>query len=96
MLQFTLLLLLAGFLGRQISGGHLTNTDELFTAERARELRFSGPEAVWDNFRPVLQKPPLQYWLTAGALALLPETRKGPRVCRRCSTRLAPRGWWGR
>ena len=72
LLALVLVALLAVVLGRQIPAGHLTNTDELFTAERARELRFSGPGAVWDNFRPVYHKPPLQYWLTAGALAVWP------------------------
>ena len=72
MVSLALAVLFAVALCRQLPAGHLTNTDELFTAERARELRFSGPGTVWDNFQPIFRKAPLQYWLTAGALALLP------------------------
>ena len=72
LLCLLLVAVLAIALGRQIPEGYLTNTDELFTAERARELQFSGPGTVWDNFQPLFRKAPLQYWLTAGTLALWP------------------------
>src|ERR1700694_2264534 len=52
------------WLGFEIQKGRLTNTDELVTAERSREMLLTGQWTVQFNFQPSLEKPPLQYWLT--------------------------------
>jgi 4-amino-4-deoxy-L-arabinose transferase-like glycosyltransferase len=60
-------LILVGFvvwLGIQIPKGILTNTDELLTAERSREMLLKTPWVVHFNFEKSFAKPPLQYWLT--------------------------------
>jgi len=46
------------------SEGILTNTDELLTAERSREMLLTTPWVVHFNFQRSFAKPPLQYWLT--------------------------------
>ena len=57
----------------QMGSGRLWHHDEILTAERAREMVVSGdPWAVRLNGRPNFQKPPVQYWLTAGLLRLFP------------------------
>jgi 4-amino-4-deoxy-L-arabinose transferase-like glycosyltransferase len=53
------------WLGIQIPNGILTNTDELLTAERSREMLLTTPWVVRFNFERSFAKPPLQYWLTA-------------------------------
>lgn len=46
--------------------------DEPHTAERSREMLLSGDFfSVRTNFEPQFKKPPLHYWLTAGALAVV-------------------------
>src|SRR5436189_2423345 len=60
-------LLIAGvaiWLGMKIPRGILTYQDELFTAERAREMLIMGRDSVYYNFQHSFAKPPLQYWLT--------------------------------
>jgi 4-amino-4-deoxy-L-arabinose transferase-like glycosyltransferase len=60
-------LIVIGFvvwLGIQIPQGILTNTDELLTAERSREMLLTTPWVVRFNFQKSFAKPPLQYWLT--------------------------------
>jgi 4-amino-4-deoxy-L-arabinose transferase-like glycosyltransferase len=52
------------WLGFEIQKGRLTNTDELVTAERSREMLLTHQWTVQFNFQPSLEKPPLQYWLT--------------------------------
>ena len=52
------------WLGLQIPKGILTNTDELLTAERSREMLLTTPWVVHFNFQKDFAKPPLQYWLT--------------------------------
>lgn len=52
------------WLGFKIPKGILTFQDELFTAERAREMVILGRDSVYYNFQPSFAKPPLQYWLT--------------------------------
>ena len=52
------------WLALEIPKGTLVATDELLTAERAREMLSSGPWLVHFNFKPSFEKPPLQYWLT--------------------------------
>ncbi|MBO0696657.1 MAG: hypothetical protein J2P56_11240, partial [Verrucomicrobia bacterium] len=59
------------WLGFQIPRGILTNTDELLTAERSREMLLTTPWVVHFNFERSFQKPPLQYWLTALTLPRL-------------------------
>lgn len=50
----------------------LLHTDEQLTAERSREfLLHKNPFVVTENFQPVFNKPPLQYWLTAPLVWLL-------------------------
>jgi hypothetical protein len=60
-------LIVLGFvvwLGIQVPKGILTNTDELLTAERSREMLLTTPWVVHFNFEKSFAKPPLQYWLT--------------------------------
>jgi len=52
------------WLAIQIPKGILTNTDELLTAERSREMLLTTPWVVHFNFQKDFAKPPLQYWLT--------------------------------
>src|SRR5690348_7719930 len=52
------------WLAIQIPKGILTNTDELLTAERSREMLLTTPWVVHFNFKKSFAKPPLQYWLT--------------------------------
>ena len=59
------------WLGLKIPRGILTYPDELFTAERAREMLILGRGTVHYNFVPSFAKPPLQYWLTSFSLPLL-------------------------
>jgi 4-amino-4-deoxy-L-arabinose transferase-like glycosyltransferase len=49
----------------EIRKGTLTNTDELLTAERTREMLLLGRSSVHLNFQLSFAKPPLQYWLTS-------------------------------
>lgn len=60
----TIILFVAIWLGLKIPQGILTFQDELFTAERAREMVILGCDSVYYNFQPSFAKPPLQYWLT--------------------------------
>jgi 4-amino-4-deoxy-L-arabinose transferase-like glycosyltransferase len=53
------------WLGFQVRTGLLTNTDELATAERSREMLLLGRTVVHYNLQPSFTKPPLQYWLTS-------------------------------
>jgi len=60
-------LIIVGFvawLAFEIPKGILTNTDELLTAERSREMLLTTPWVVHFNFEKSFAKPPLQYWLT--------------------------------
>ena len=52
------------WLGLKIPQGILAYPDELFTAERAREMVIKSRDTVYFNFQPSFYKPPLQYWLT--------------------------------
>jgi 4-amino-4-deoxy-L-arabinose transferase-like glycosyltransferase len=55
-----------GWLATEIPQGTLSlHPDELFTAERSREMLLFGRSEVHFNFRSSFQKPPLQYWLTS-------------------------------
>jgi 4-amino-4-deoxy-L-arabinose transferase-like glycosyltransferase len=66
-LLFVLLLL------PKIGSGTLWHHDELLTANRSRELLVRGdPFAVTLNFAPSVKKPPLQFWLCALLLRMLP------------------------
>lgn len=65
-----LILGVAVWLALEIPRGILTNSDELFTAERSREMLLLGPWQVHLNFQPSYSKPPLQYWLTALTLSI--------------------------
>jgi len=55
----------------EIPKGILTNTDELLTAERSREMLLTTPWVVHFNFQKDFAKPPLQYWLTTLTLQRL-------------------------
>jgi 4-amino-4-deoxy-L-arabinose transferase-like glycosyltransferase len=57
------------WLASQTGKNLLTNTDELNTAERSREMLLRGYGAVHDNFAISVAKPPLQYWLTGFTLS---------------------------
>jgi 4-amino-4-deoxy-L-arabinose transferase-like glycosyltransferase len=57
------------WLAFQIPKGILTNTDELLTAERTREMLLTNPWVVHFNFQRSFEKPPLQYWLTTLTLS---------------------------
>ena len=65
------ILCVLGWLGFEIPRGILTNTDELFTAERTREMLDAEPWVVHYNFQRSFEKPPLQYWLTTLTLPRL-------------------------
>jgi 4-amino-4-deoxy-L-arabinose transferase-like glycosyltransferase len=52
------------WLAIEIPKGILTDTDEMLTAERSREMRLTTPWVVHYNFQKSFAKPPLQYWLT--------------------------------
>lgn len=54
----------AVWLACKIPNGILTYPDELFTAERSREMLMAGRGSVHFNFHRTFAKPPLQYWLT--------------------------------
>lgn len=64
-----LVIILAVWLSLRAGRELITNTDELLSAERSREMTLLGPWAVHLNFKPSFAKPPLQYWLTAPLLA---------------------------
>jgi 4-amino-4-deoxy-L-arabinose transferase-like glycosyltransferase len=53
----------------EIPKGMLTTGDELFTAERSREMLLLGRSQVHQNFQSSYAKPPLQYWLTTLTLS---------------------------
>jgi len=55
----------------EIPKGILTDTDELLTAERSREMLLTTPWVVHFNFHRSFAKPPLQYWLTMLTLSRL-------------------------
>ncbi len=59
------------WLAIEIPKGILTNTDELLTAERSREMLLTTPWVVHFNFQKDFAKPPLQYWLTTLTLQRL-------------------------
>ena len=55
----------AVWLGLEAPRGMVFGTDELLTAERAREVLMTEPWVLHYNFRRTFEKPPLQYWLTS-------------------------------
>ena len=68
------------WLGFEIQKGRLTNTDELVTAERSREMLLTHQWIVQFNFRPSLEKPPLQYWLTTLTLPRMGQREAAVRI----------------
>lgn len=55
--------------------------DEPHTGERSREMLVTGDFlSVRTNFTPQFKKPPLHYWLTAGALALMDDRMAAARL----------------
>src|SRR5438067_379547 len=64
----------------EISRGNLTNTDELLTAERSREMLLLGRSSVHLNFKPSFAKPPLQYWLTTLTLGKIDHREVAVRI----------------
>jgi 4-amino-4-deoxy-L-arabinose transferase-like glycosyltransferase len=75
--------LIAGMMALQlleISRGNLTNTDELLTAERSREMLLLGRSSVHLNFEPSFAKPPLQYWLTTLTLGKIDHREVAVRI----------------
>src|ERR1700736_77836 len=63
-----IILAFAVWLGLEAPRGILSGTDELLTAERAREMLMTEPWVVQYNFDRSFEKPPLQYWLTGFTL----------------------------
>ncbi len=59
-----IILCFISWLAIEIPKGILTDTDELLTAERSREMLLTTPWVVHFNFQKSFAKPPLQYWLT--------------------------------
>jgi len=59
-----IILVFSVWLALEIPKGTLTQTDELLTAERTREMLMTEPWVVHYNFNRSFEKPPLQYWLT--------------------------------
>ncbi|MEP7015778.1 MAG: phospholipid carrier-dependent glycosyltransferase [Verrucomicrobiota bacterium] len=77
----SLLILAVGiWLGTRIPRGILTFQDELFTAERAREMLIQGRDSVYFNFEHSFAKPPLQYWLTTLSLPRLDNPATAVRI----------------
>ena len=68
------------WLGFEIQKGRLTNTDELVTAERSREMLLTGQWTVQFNFQPSFEKPPLQYWLTTLTLPRIGQREAAVRI----------------
>jgi 4-amino-4-deoxy-L-arabinose transferase-like glycosyltransferase len=68
------------WLGFEIQHGRLTNTDELVTAERSREMLLTGQWTVQFNFQPSFEKPPLQYWLTTLTLPRIGQRETAVRI----------------
>lgn len=68
------------WLGFEIQKGRLTNTDELVTAERSREMLLTGQWTVQFNFQPSFEKPPLQYWLTTLTLPRMGQREAAVRI----------------
>ena len=60
-----IIILFAFWLALQAPIGDISGTDELLTAERAREMLMTEPWVVHFNFERSFEKPPLQYWLTS-------------------------------
>ena len=75
-----LIVMVAIWLGMKIPGGILTYQDELFTAERAREMLILGRDSVYYNFQHSFAKPPLQYWLTTFTLPRLANSATAVRI----------------
>jgi 4-amino-4-deoxy-L-arabinose transferase-like glycosyltransferase len=75
-----LIVCVIGWLACQIPKGILTNTDELLTAERSREMLLSGRDTVRFNFEQSFAKPPLQYWLTTISLSHLEDRELAVRI----------------
>ncbi len=74
----------------KIGAGTLWHHDELLTANRAREMLVRGDfSVVTVNFVPSVKKPPLQYWVCAALLRLLPTH---PELALRLPTLLAGAG----
>lgn len=70
LLCLLVLVLVAGVLHTAITGADLSYPDEFKTAQRSREFLTTGDWlTVHFNHTPSHNKPPLQYWITAGALA---------------------------
>ena len=68
------------WLGFEIRKGRLTNTDELVTAERSREMLLTHEWTVQFNFQPSFEKPPLQYWLTTLTLPHIGQREAAVRI----------------
>src|SRR4051812_21874777 len=68
------------WLALRISNGVLTYPDELFTAERSREMLMLGRGGVHFNFHHTFAKPPLQYWLTSLTLPRIEDSSVAVRV----------------
>lgn len=68
------------WLSSEIPKGLLTNTDELLTAERSREMLLLGRSSVHLNFQLSFAKPPLQYWLTTLTLSKIDNREVAVRI----------------
>lgn len=75
-----LIVMVAIWLGLKIPRGILTYQDELFTAERAREMLVMGRDSVYYNFQHSFAKPPLQYWLTTLTLPRIANSATAVRI----------------
>ena len=80
----TCVLLLLGavtiWLALKIPSSILTYPDELFTAERSREMLLLGRGSVNFNFHHTFAKPPLQYWLTTLTLPRIENSSVAVRI----------------
>src|ERR1043166_4142398 len=75
-----LVVIAAIWLGAKIPRGILTYQDELFTAERSREMLIMGRDSVYYNFQHSFAKPPLQYWLTTFTLPRIANSATAVRI----------------
>ncbi|HXX42455.1 MAG TPA: glycosyltransferase family 39 protein [Chthoniobacterales bacterium] len=75
-----LIVCVISWLSLEMPHGLFTNTDELLTAERTREMLLLGRAPVHINFEPSFEKPPLQYWLSTLTLGKITNPQVALRI----------------
>lgn len=81
LLWLGIIILTAVFMTWNLGGPPIVEYDEFYTAERSREMLITGfPPMVQENFALNVLKPPLHYYLTGAALALVPDREAALRL----------------